>query len=159
MLLWDREMRDDLKLLEALRPDQLLAIALAEIERSADIVIPASSEAREIYATCVEKFREAQNSGGYMPVLDDELGDELREASESPEWGVGPLLAAMDQCVGEPATPMTPDCTAEVLSLCYQAVMEYQQIDDITPETERQYPALLETIQVQKNLIHRDPSP
>ena len=47
---------------------------------------------------------------------------------------------------------MDSDCAAEVLRLCYQAVMEYQEIDDITPETERQYPALLETIRFQKEL-------
>jgi hypothetical protein len=28
-----------------------------------------------------------------MPVLADELHDELLRSSESPEWGVGPLLA------------------------------------------------------------------
>lgn len=157
MLLWDLEMKDDLARLADLPPERLLAIAIAEVERTAAIVLPDSSgdaQAREVYQRCLAVLHEAQGHGGASPVLDDELQDELLEASESSEWGAGPLMAAVDQCISEePSTPMDSECTAEVLSLCYQAVMEYQQIDDITPDTERQYPALLDTISSQQSLI------
>ncbi|MCL2552765.1 MAG: hypothetical protein FWE15_01005 [Actinomycetia bacterium] len=158
MLLWDLEMKDDLARLADIPAGRLLDIAVTEVERTAGIVLPDASgdaEAREVYERCLAALHQAQAAGGAaMPVLDDELQDELFEASESSEWGVGPLMAAVDQCVGEePATPMDSECAAEVLGLCYQAVMEYQQIDDITPDTERRYPALLDTISTQQSLI------
>lgn len=160
MLLWDYEMKTDLGLLDQLSSSQLLAISVTEIERVGESVLSKSSDAREIYSTCLAKFHEARDkSDGYMPVLDDDLDDELRMASvEIAEWGTGPLMAAMSNCCGLPDMPMKPIYTREVLGLCYQAVMEYQEIGDITPETERQYPALLEAIRFQKDLIHRGPS-
>jgi hypothetical protein len=158
MLLWDLEMKDDLARLADIPAGRLLDIAVTEVERTAAIVLPDTSgdaEAREVYERCLTALRQAQAAGGTaLPILDDQLQDELFEASESSQWGVGPLMAAVDQCVGEePSTPMDSQCATEVLGLCYQAVMEYQQIDDITPDTERQCPALLDTISTQQSLI------
>ncbi|NGO12211.1 hypothetical protein G5C60_32555 [Streptomyces sp. HC44] len=157
MLLWDQEMRSARSEISELAPSLRLTVAVKTIEQTLTALQPplSDSPASRIISDSLRVCQEAIESGTYFPAVPENLEEAVGNAiDDGPEPGATPLLMAVVNCFGHPEPGMGTEELFTVLSDCYQAVLEREQIEVVTPEAERQNLRCREAIRVQKEILN-----
>lgn len=157
MLLWDKEFGSALPRLELLSPDRRYAAALTAIEWTLDSFEPPAdpdSPAVRLLRLCLADARTAidgDHTGRALPA--DAEAPMTRVVTGGAEPGIAQLVMAVANCYGVPAAGMGANHLNTVLSDCYAAVVEHEDLDGDTIEDEAANPACTAAIAWQLDLV------
>lgn len=158
MLLWDYEMTDQGAVLNAMSPLQRLRICTSAMRWTLTVDPDFDSEmtpsTRDLVTRLLVACEEATGLGATVPTMPPNIEEEVHVVLEEDfTLGAAPLVMGAVTCFDHSPDGMSAEDVRVSLSYFYQAVLERQQIDVITPDAERSNAACVNAIQVQKDLI------
>jgi hypothetical protein len=159
MLWWDEESDDWEEALSELTPLRRKEIALAGITMAIDSVRPSFDGvfAHETAVWVQETLRrcDAELEGSTSGLIGtEEFFDELHSlVDQDSALGLASLVMAISTYVDCLEGEFTAECTLDVLSASYEAVLNSERIGRVTPEAERQNENCVRVIETQRELI------
>ncbi|WP_416482118.1 hypothetical protein [Streptomyces sp. CL12] len=159
MLLWDEESEDWEEALSEVTPLRRKRIALAGIAMAIDSVRPSFDEvfAHETVVWFQQTLRRcgAELERPTSELLGtDEFLDELHSlVDRDSTLGLASLVMAVSTYVDCLEGEFSAECTLDVLSASYEAVLNSERIGRVTPEAERQNENCVRVIEKQRELI------
>lgn len=167
--LWDREMADEIRILGRLDPDSQLNLIVRLLEWTVE-VLPSGArellegEGRGAVDAALDYVRAA--AAGSPPDVEleefEELEDQLSELADEVELqDLWQLFVALSDSVGVSAVDVTVDFTWTIMSACYDAIRDCEDLPElplgtaepVVLDVERANANCMRAIEYQKQLV------
>jgi hypothetical protein len=160
MLLWDFEMRGLRDELDRMPPLNRLRVAAQAIEWTLGTFDPPFEQqfderAVRFIVAAWGQVEAALRAGRAAPEAPSGYEDEVRYAYDQAAsiWGGNQIVMATLGCFDLAASGMSTGQLLQLLSDCYESVLDRQDIAVVTPEAERENLACVRAIEIQQELI------
>lgn len=157
-MLWDREMGSALPRIAALPPERRYAAGVTAIERTlASFDPPADPDEPDtrLLLQCLRDSRAAVGGDYTGRVLPDGAEEQMTSiVADSNAAGIPQLVMAVANCYGLPESGMAPEHFFTILSDCYSAVVDREEVDDEDIDEELANPLCVATIEWQRELVN-----
>lgn len=156
--LWDDEIREVLPQIDELSAGQRFELSIRAIKHTVtfDEEYPTRLEeaTADFLLRSLVQADEALVAGRTWVSVPDGLEEEAHAVLDAEEAeGAEPLVMAVLNVCGLPESGMEAGHVVDLLSSCYQSILERQGFDADTPESERANPDCVRAIQEQKDLV------
>ncbi|MCX4743778.1 hypothetical protein [Streptomyces antibioticus] len=159
MLLWDEESEDWEEALSGLSALRRREIALIGIIMAVDSVRPSFETMFADHTVtwlrqALRRCRAELTQSTAEEIGTEQFFDELHALVEQDSApGLASLVMALSTYVDCQAGDFTPECTLDVLSASYEAVLNSERIGKVTPDAERQNDNCMRLIEAQRDLL------